>query len=230
MSEQPQQPQPAGNWNIANVLTGLRILLVPLFMVLLLIEDGHNDGLRWAAFAVFAVASATDRLDGDLARSRGLVTDLGKVFDPIADKALMGGALIGLSLIGVLWWWVTIVILVRELGITALRFAVIRHGVMPASQGGKLKTFLQAIGIGLLVMPLPDWMWVVAMAVILAAVVVTVVTGVDYVVKAAALRRESLRTTGAGASDPAAARPGEAADTSDAAQSAPPEGRRRRED
>ena len=179
------------NWNIANALTGVRILLVPLFVVLLLIDEGRGDGFRWSATAVFVLASVTDRLDGDLARSRGLVTDLGKVMDPIADKALVGSALIGLSMIGELWWWVTIVILAREAFITLLRFAVIRHGVMPASHGGKLKTTLQVIGITILVAPLADWMHAVGLAVMLAAVVVTVGTGIDYVLRAIRLRRDA---------------------------------------
>lgn len=194
-----ERPDPAStassqvsNWNIANLLTALRIVLVPLFLWLLLIDGGDDPAHRWAAFAVFTFASLTDRVDGDLARSRGLVTDLGKVMDPIADKALMGAALIGLSMIGELWWWVSVVILVRELGITALRFAVIRHGVMPASRGGKAKTFLQAVAIGLLVMPLPAWLHVVAGVVMAVAVVVTVATGVDYVIRARRLRRDSL--------------------------------------
>lgn len=198
----PEEPDPmatpsraVSNWNVANQLTALRILLVPVFAVLLLTDEGRNDGFRWAAFAVFVLASLTDRIDGDLARSRDLVTDLGKVMDPIADKALVGMALVGLSMIGELWWWVTVVILVRELGITLLRFAVIRHGVMPASRGGKAKTFLQIVAIGMFVMPLPDWLHVVAMVAMLAAVVVTVVTGVDYVAKAVRLRRASLRET-----------------------------------
>lgn len=182
--------QAVSNWNIANALTGLRILLVPLFAVLLLIDEGRLDGFRWAAAAVFALASLTDRLDGDLARARGLVTDLGKVMDPIADKALVGAALIGLSMIGELWWWVTLVILAREVFITLLRFAVIRHGVIPASRGGKLKTALQVIGITILVMPLPDWAHTAGVAVMLAALVVTVVTGVDYVLRAIRLRRQ----------------------------------------
>ena len=105
---------------------------------------------------MFAVASVTDRVDGELARRRGLVTDFGKIADPIADKALIGAALVGLSLLDELPWWVTVVVLVREIGVTLLRFLVIRHGVMPASRGGKLKTLLQAVAIGLLVLPL-DW-------------------------------------------------------------------------
>lgn len=186
-----QDARAVSNWNIANALTGVRILLVPLFAVLLLIDEGRLDGFRWLAAAVFVLASVTDRLDGDLARSRGLVTDLGKVMDPIADKALVGAALIGLSMIDELWWWVTILILAREVLITLLRFAVIRHGIMPASHGGKLKTTLQIVGISILVVPLPDWVHTVGLVVMLAAVVVTVATGVDYVLRAFRLRRDA---------------------------------------
>ena len=133
---------------------------------------------------VFVVAMATDRLDGELARSRGLITDFGKLADPIADKALTGMAFIGLSLIGQLWWWVTVLVLVREIGITVLRFVVIRYGVMPASRGGKLKTVLQAVALSMLLAPIGGvWLWLSG-AVMAAAVLVTVVTGVDYVLQA----------------------------------------------
>ena len=135
----------------------------------------------------------TDRVDGELARRRGLVTDVGKIADPIADKALMGTALVGLSLLGELPWWVTVVVLVREIGITLLRFVVIRHGVMPAGRGGKAKTALQAVAIMLYVLPLPDALHVVAELAMAVAVVLTVVTGVDYVVKAWRLTRTSPR-------------------------------------
>jgi len=185
-------------WNIANYLTIFRLLLVPVFGWLLLAEDGLDPAHRWAAFGVFALAMLTDRIDGDLARSRGLVTNFGKVVDPIADKALVTMALVGLSVIGDVWWWVTIVVLVREWGITAVRFWVIRHGVMAAGRGGKVKTFLQTFGIGFYLLPrwtlpFPD-VWDRLAAVSLgAAVVVTVVTGVDYVVQALRLRRTSER-------------------------------------
>jgi CDP-diacylglycerol---glycerol-3-phosphate 3-phosphatidyltransferase len=185
-------------WNIANYLTIFRLLLVPVFGWLLLAEDGLDPAYRWAAFGVFALAMLTDRIDGDLARSRGLVTNFGKVLDPIADKALVTMALVGLSVIGDVWWWVTIVVLVREWGITAVRFWVIRHGVMAAGRGGKVKTFLQTLGIGFYL--LPRWtlpfpqVWDRLAAVSLgAAVVVTVVTGVDYLVQALRLRRTSER-------------------------------------
>lgn len=174
--------------NIANALTVLRLLLVPVFAVLLFHGDGLDPAWRWAAFVVFVVAALTDLADGELARSRGLVTSFGKIADPIADKALMGTALVGLSVLGQLPWWVTVVILVREIGVTLLRFWVIRDGVIPASRGGKLKTLLQGLAIGLYVAPLSGWAATLAAWIMGAALVVTVVTGVDYVVKAQRLR------------------------------------------
>lgn len=185
----------ASAWNLPNALTVLRVLMVPLFAWLLLAEAGDSTVLRIWAAAVFAVAIGTDWLDGDLARRRGLVTDFGKIADPIADKALMGAALIGMSVLGELAWWITVVILVRELGITALRFVVIRHGVIPASRGGKLKTVLQAIALVLLILPFAA-LHPVGMVVMYAAVAVTVVTGVDYVVQAMALRRRDAHSAG----------------------------------
>jgi CDP-diacylglycerol--glycerol-3-phosphate 3-phosphatidyltransferase len=176
-------------WNVANGVTVARLLLVPVFAVVFFHDGGHETGWRIAAWAVFAVAAVTDRLDGQLARSRGLVTEFGKLADPIADKALTGTALVGLSVLGDLAWWVTIVILIREVGVTALRFWVIRHGVIPASRGGKVKTLLQAVGIGLYVLPLSDWLHDIAVVVMMAAVVVTIVTGGDYVLRAVRLRR-----------------------------------------
>ncbi len=145
---------PVSAWNIANALTVLRMVLVPVFLVVLFHDDGEDSAWRVLAFAIFALASVTDRIDGEIARKRGLVTDFGKIADPIADKALIGAALIGLSLLDELPWWVTVIVLVREVGVTLLRFFVIRHGVMPASRGGKVKTLLQALGIGLLILPL----------------------------------------------------------------------------
>ena len=190
-------PAQASVWNIANALTALRLLLVPVFWVLLMHQDGTDPGWRTAAFAVFAVASLTDRYDGELARRRGLVTDVGKIADPIADKALIGAALIGLSMLTEVNWWVTVVVLVREVGVTVLRFAVIRHGVMAASRGGKAKTMLQTVAIGLYVLPLDGALHTIAAVVMAAAVIVTVVTGVDYVARAARLRRRSIRARAA---------------------------------
>jgi CDP-diacylglycerol--glycerol-3-phosphate 3-phosphatidyltransferase len=183
----------ASTWNVANALTAVRLLLVPLFGWLLLADGGHDDQMRALAAVAFAVAALTDRVDGELARRRGLVTDVGKIADPIADKALMGMALVGLSLLGELPWWVTVVVLVREIGITLLRLVVIRHGVMPAGRGGKAKTALQAVAVTLYLLPLPAGWHVLAVAVMGLAVAVTVITGLDYVVKAWRLTRTSPR-------------------------------------
>jgi len=179
------------NWNVANGLTVLRIVLVPVFLWLLLRHGGLDTTDRWWAFAVFVVAMMTDRIDGDLARKYGLITDFGKIADPIADKALTGAAFISLSVIGILWWWVTIVVLVREIGITLMRFAIIKYGVMPASKGGKLKTALQALSLALFIAPLQGVFFWIACAVMGAAVVVTVVTGLDYVLAARRLVSEA---------------------------------------
>ncbi|MDQ1704663.1 MAG: CDP-diacylglycerol---glycerol-3-phosphate 3-phosphatidyltransferase [Frankiaceae bacterium] len=188
-----QPAQTARIANIANALTLVRLLLVPAFVALLVANGGHSTGWRVWAFVAFAVATVTDFVDGDLARSRGLVTDVGKVADPIADKALIGAALIGLSALGDLPWWVTVVILVRELGITGLRFFVIRHGVIPASRGGKIKTLLQNVAIGLYVLPLTGWSASLRFGLLALAVVITLATGVDYVARAVRLRRTSAR-------------------------------------
>ncbi|GAA4733283.1 CDP-diacylglycerol--glycerol-3-phosphate 3-phosphatidyltransferase [Isoptericola chiayiensis] len=184
-------------WNIANVVTMVRIALVPVFAVALLVDDGESMTWRFVATAIFLLAALSDKVDGHLARSRGLVTDLGKLLDPIADKALTGTALVLLWWpLGELPWWVPTVILVRELGITVMRMAMLRYAVMPASRGGKLKTVLQVVAIGLFLLPhadLPAFFLVVAWAAMAAAVAVTVVTGVDYVVQAVRLRREGRR-------------------------------------
>ena len=190
MPGQPQTPPKVwgtGVANLANLLTVLRLVLVPVFLLFLFAGDGHQTGSRITAFAVFAVAVITDRLDGSLARTYDMATEFGTLADPIADKMLIGSALIGLSMLGDLPWWVTIVILVREIGVTVLRFAVLSRGVIPASRGGKLKTLVQAIAIGLFILPLHTWpgLWsTVAWWVMGAAIVLTVITGADYVVSA----------------------------------------------
>jgi CDP-diacylglycerol---glycerol-3-phosphate 3-phosphatidyltransferase len=170
--------------NVANLLTGLRIVLVPVFLVALFVGDGHETYWRVVAFIVFTVAVITDRFDGAIARSYGMVTEFGKLADPIADKALIGAALIGLSLLGDLPWWVTVVILVREVAVTILRLVVIRGGVIAASRGGKLKTLVQSVAIGLFILPLNGAWLTCAWAFMWAAIVLTVVTGVDYLVSA----------------------------------------------
>ena len=193
-----------GLWNVANVLTMVRIVLVPVFVGFLL--AGGTAG-RLAALATFCVASLTDLLDGRLARSRGLVTDFGKIADPVADKALTGTALVCLSALGELPWWVTGLIMFREIGVTALRFWVLRRGVIAASRGGKLKTLLQVIAICLYVLPATlSPPLIVRELFMAAAVVVTVVTGVDYVLQAMRLRRAQPERSEPGHSEPAAGR------------------------
>ena len=194
MSPAPASPPPL--LNIANVLTGVRLLLVPVFLVVLFVEDGTDTGWRLAATGVFVLAAITDRFDGELARSRGLVTAFGTIADPIADKALTGAALVGLSVLAQVPWWVTIVIMGRELGITVLRFWVLRHGLIPASRGGKLKTLCQAVAIGLFLLPLPETVvvGVLRWAVLGLALALTVGTGVDYVLRAVRLRSAATAT------------------------------------
>jgi CDP-diacylglycerol--glycerol-3-phosphate 3-phosphatidyltransferase len=186
--------------NLANALTVFRIVLVPVFLVTLFVDGGHDTVWRIVAWVVFAVAAVTDQIDGRIARSRGLVTDFGKMADPIADKALIGAALVGLSVLDDLAWWVTVLIVVRELGVTALRFWVLRHAVIPASRGGKLKTLLQAVAIGLYILPLPSPLHWAAVVVMVAAVVMTVVTGLDYVWRALQVRSEGRRDAASAAS------------------------------
>ncbi len=195
-SSAPQAPL----WNIANILTMSRLVMVPVFVWFMFL-----DGLGWqlAAFAVFVIAAITDRVDGELARRRNLVTDFGKIVDPIADKALTGAALIVLSVQGDLWWWVTIAILLREWGITALRFAVLRYGVMPASSGGKLKTVLQIVAISIYLFPLnllpfTDVLFWIAHGVMAAALAVTLWTGLTYIADAVRLVRAKSARNGAG--------------------------------
>ena len=186
----PPQATPVGLVNVANALTAVRIVLVPVFVACLAAD---TTGWRVVALVAFWVASATDFLDGRLARNRGLVTDFGKIADPIADKALTGAALITLSVMHHLSWWPTVLILVREVGITVLRFAVIHRGVIAASRGGKLKTLLQIVAISLYVLPGPFGL---ARPIVMGvAVAVTLVTGADYVLQAARLPRAGAPPT-----------------------------------
>jgi len=207
MTEPQAGPEAApSNWNLPNALTTLRIVMVPFFGWALLVDDGQSILWRCVAWALFVAAMITDKIDGDIARSRNLVTNFGKIADPIADKALTGMAFVGLSIVGELWWWVTALVLVREWGITLLRLWVIRHGVMAAGRGGKLKTVLQTFALAFFILPIKilqdDWgvagdvLWGISVLLMVAAVTVTVVTGVDYVVKALAVRREGRAPVG----------------------------------
>lgn len=187
----------ASNWNLPNAITIIRILLAPLFVWMVLADNGADTWLRWAAGVLFILAIATDGLDGHIARSRGLVTDLGKLLDPIADKVLTGGALVSLSILGELPWWVTIIILVREVGITVFRFVVIKEGVIPASRGGKLKTLAQSVAISLALLPFwtlfggvwPEIVYWINGVFMSVAFILTVVTGVDYLLQFSRNRR-----------------------------------------
>jgi len=186
-------PDPVRILNLANGLTILRMALVPVFAVLLLTGDGQDPTMRLVAALVFTGAVITERFDRMSGGQRNLITEFGKVADPIADKALIGTALVALSLLDLLPWWVTAVIVFREVAVTVLRFWVIRHGVIAASRGGKIKTVVQAAAIGLYILPLSGFFGTVRWWVLAAALILTVVTGIDYVVRALRLRRTSAR-------------------------------------
>lgn len=182
----------AGLWNPANLLTMLRIVIVPGFVALMLLGGGHDPKWRSGAWAAFGVAMITDFFDGQLARRWDLVSDFGKIADPIADKAIMGAALLTLSALGDVWWWITVVILVREIGVTLLRLWVIRFGVIAASRGGKLKTLAQGVAVGMYVLMLTGPLAEIRAVIMGVAVALTIVTGFDYVRQAWVLRRQGL--------------------------------------
>lgn len=178
------------NWNVPNALTTLRIVMVPFFGWALLHDGGADQLWRWVAWLLFGLAMLTDKVDGDLARKHNLVTNFGKIADPIADKAITGMAFIGLSLIGALWWWVTILVLLREWSVTFARLSIARQVVMPAAQLGKLKTMAQAIALGGFIGPFKDleggWdvfgeiVWWASAVLMGVAVVLTVVSGLEF--------------------------------------------------
>jgi CDP-diacylglycerol--glycerol-3-phosphate 3-phosphatidyltransferase len=186
------QPAKPSNVNLPNALTTLRIALVPFFGAALLIGDGESIGWRLVAWVIFAIAMITDKIDGDIARSRGLITDFGKIADPIADKAMTGMAFVGLSILGDVWWWVTIIVLVREWSVTLLRLSILKRVVIAADSLGKLKTTFQVVALGGLVLPLrdpdlPGWLetpgevlFYVAEACLAVAVVLTLVSGAQF--------------------------------------------------
>ena len=193
MSEGKPATKPS-NWNVPNVLTAVRMVLVPVFAWVLLAYP-QDPTMRWVATAIFVIAIATDAIDGNIARKYNLVTDFGKLWDPIADKALTGMAFVGLSILGELPWWITIIILVREWGITILRWAIMRYGVMAANRGGKLKTVMQSVALimflpGLQFMP-AVWDWI-AWAAMIICFILTVLTGLDYLREANRMRTAYL--------------------------------------
>lgn len=168
--------------NIPNFLTALRLAMVPIFGYLLLMAP-QTDFNQWLSAIIFLVAALTDFVDGYWARKYGLITNFGKIADPIADKALIGTALVGLSILGEIAWWVTTVILVREIGITILRFMVIKRRVIPASRGGKVKTVSQIVAVIAFLVPLGGWVVEFANLSLGVALALTVLTGIDYVAK-----------------------------------------------
>jgi CDP-diacylglycerol--glycerol-3-phosphate 3-phosphatidyltransferase len=174
--------------NIPNVLTVARLFMVPVFGYLVLAIE-QTDSVQWASAVVFLIAALTDLVDGVWARRYGLVTNFGKIADPIADKALIGTALIALSIQGEIAWWVTGIIIFREVAITLMRFWVIKQGVIPASRGGKVKTVSQIVAIVAFLIPLNGWVDAVAQMSLGVALALTITTGIDYVVKARILPR-----------------------------------------
>jgi CDP-diacylglycerol---glycerol-3-phosphate 3-phosphatidyltransferase len=184
-------PRPVPLNNPANVLTAVRIVLIPVFVAMVVVSAMTGPGWRMLACLTFCVASATDFADGWIARRYHLVTSFGKVADPIADKALTGSALVLLSAYDKVSWWVTGLILLREWGVTALRFWVIRYGIIPASRGGKLKTALQIAAIAWFLWPVPEPFDAVGTVLMIAALVITVITGADYVLQALRIRRKA---------------------------------------
>lgn len=192
MTSVPLAPQP-NNWNLPNIITVVRMIATPFFLWMLLADHGQMGALRWAAAVFFVVAIATDAWDGYIARSRGLVTNLGKLLDPIADKLLTGSALVGLSILGELPWWITIVVLVREIGITIHRLFEARTVVVAAAWMGKLKTVAQSVAIAFALFPfasvLGDWVFVVNIVTMSIAVGLTVASGIDYVINFARISR-----------------------------------------
>ena len=172
------------NLNIPNSLTVFRIVLVPLCVYALFKNGGDESSWRIIAWFGYFIIGLTDFFDGKIARARGNITSFGTFLDPVADKVAIGSALISLSILHRLWWWVSVVILARELLVTLLRVAVIKRGVIPASKGGKIKTLFQGFGTGFYILPLPHlliWPRNLFMAI---TVVLTVVTGIDYFYKA----------------------------------------------
>ncbi|MGL5808819.1 MAG: CDP-diacylglycerol--glycerol-3-phosphate 3-phosphatidyltransferase [Nocardioides sp.] len=210
MSQSGAPGATTSNWNLPNVLTAIRIVMVPFFAWALLADGGDSIGWRCAAFVIFVSAMITDKIDGDIARRRGLVTDFGKIADPIADKALTGMAFVGLSILGEIWWWVTILVLVREWSVTALRLSILKDIVVPAAWSGKVKTTLQVIALSGLCLPLPhgdahggafdvfgaigEGLFYLAQGLLAGAVAMTLWSGYEFLVSVREQRGRGART------------------------------------
>ncbi len=206
MSDTPaDEEQAVSNWNVPNALTTLRIVMVPFFGWALLHDGGDSNGWRWVAYVLFVVAMITDKVDGDLARKHNLITNFGKIADPIADKAMTGMAFIGLSVIGELWWWITVVVLIREWAVTVARLSIAKHVVIAASQSGKLKTLTQVFALGGFIGPFKghgpateltggwdtvgDLVWWAAAVLMAVALVLTITSGLEFARDAIKQRR-----------------------------------------
>lgn len=170
--------------NLPNSLTILRVLLLPFCAYALFKNGGDDTTWRIIAWTLFFIVGLSDILDGKLARSRNQITEFGKLLDPIADKAMLATAAIGSSLLGMMSWWITAVLLIREVAVTVLRFAVIKNGVIPASKGAKRKTFFQSFGVGFYILPLPSWLHIPRDIFMAYAIYLTITTGIDYFRKA----------------------------------------------
>jgi CDP-diacylglycerol--glycerol-3-phosphate 3-phosphatidyltransferase len=164
-----------------NTLTVTRIALIPLGVYVLFLDGGDNPKYQALAWTVFFILGLTDILDGRWARNSNRITALGTFLDPVADKALIGSAMISLSIQGRFPWWITILILTREIGITLFRLMVIKGGVIPASKGGKLKTLMQNFGVGFFMLPFPSWLEWFRVAFISVAIILTITTAYDYI-------------------------------------------------
>jgi CDP-diacylglycerol--glycerol-3-phosphate 3-phosphatidyltransferase len=212
-SEQPQSGRGAmaedkqNNWNVPNALTTLRIVMAP-FLAFALLHDGGEDlTWRWIAYGLFVVAMVTDKIDGDLARKHDLITNFGKIADPIADKAITGIAFIGLSIIYPVMWWITVPVLIREWGVTFARLSIAKQVVMPANQSGKVKTMAQALALGGLIAPFHyldgawdvpgDVVWWIAVVLMGVAVVLTMTSGYEFARDVLRHRRTHAARTGA---------------------------------
>ena len=160
-----------------NAITIARIFITPIGVYLITFNDAPH---RLWAYLILLLVAVSDVYDGRLARARNQVTELGKLLDPIADKFLIGATSIALSLLDLMPWWITILLLIRELGITVFRFVVIKDGVIPANRGGKLKTLLQNLGIGWYLLPLPDSFGDAKLLWMVITLALTYVTGWRY--------------------------------------------------
>jgi CDP-diacylglycerol--glycerol-3-phosphate 3-phosphatidyltransferase len=163
-----------------NTLTVTRILLIPFGVYTLFYDGGGNATYQLISYAIFFTLGMTDIVDGRWARHSNKITPLGTFLDPVADKALIGAAMISLSILDRFPWWITILILTREIGITLFRLLVIKNGVIPASKGGKIKTLLQNFGVGFFILPLPAWLDWFKYGFISVAIILTITSAYDY--------------------------------------------------